>query len=113
MSLRQVYERFLASPSIEALSSDVSITYIPTLASIKEPSAVLKHLAAQQKQFTKKREKFLNVIDGGDSLCIDVDTTIEFVIGGGTILPGLDDNFLADRVVSFPMVRENTYRQLS
>ena len=35
---------------------------------------------------------------------MDVDTTIEFVLGGGTILPGLDDNFLADRTIYFPMV---------
>ena len=105
MSLRQTYERFLSSPSAEALASDASITYLPTLTTINESAAILKHLVAQQKQFTKKGEKILSVVDGRDGLCLDVDTTIEFVTGGGTILPGLDDNFLADRVVSFPVVR--------
>lgn len=43
---------------------------------------------------------------------MDVDTTIEFVLGGGTILPSLDDNFLADRTIFFPMVRFKTLRRL-
>ena len=35
---------------------------------------------------------------------MDVEITIEFLTGGGAYLPGLDDNFVADRVVTFPMV---------
>ena len=105
MSLRHIYERFLASPSSDALATGASISYIPTLTTINEPAAILKHLTAQQKQLTKKSEKVLSAVEGGGSLCIDVDTTIEFVLGGGTILPGLDDNFLADRIVFFPVVR--------
>lgn len=46
----------------------------------------------------------LNCIESEDEICLDVETTLEFVTGGGAYLPGLDDNFLADRVVTFPIV---------
>lgn len=109
MSLRQIYERFLASPSPEALAPGASISYVPTLTTINEPAAILKHLTAQQKQLTKKSEKVLSAVEGEGSLCLEVDTTIEFLLGGGTILPGLDDNFLADRMVFFPMVGSSNF----
>jgi hypothetical protein len=33
-----------------------------------------------------------------------VDTAFEFISSGGPYLPGLDDNFLADRTVYLPIV---------
>lgn len=46
----------------------------------------------------------LHCIESENEICLDVETTLEFVTGGGAYLPGLDDNFLADRVVTFPIV---------
>jgi hypothetical protein len=109
MSLKTQYESFLSAPSSGALADNASINYIPTLTTIKEPTAILKHLATQAKLLTKKNERVLSTVESSDGLCVDVDTTIEFVAGGGAYLPGLDDNFLADRVVNFPVasVRKN------
>lgn len=47
----------------------------------------------------------LSTVEGESAICLDVETTLEFITGGGAYLPGLDDNFLSDRVVTFPMVR--------
>lgn len=116
MALAATYKAFLANPAVEQLADEASIDYIPTLTSIKLPAAVLKHLVAQSKVLDKKSEKFLNVFESGDSLCAEIETTIEFKIGGGAYLPGLDDNFLADRVVTFPVVsqiRKNTELEVS
>jgi hypothetical protein len=103
-SLKAKYEAFLASPSTGALSDNASINYIPTLVTINEPTAILKHLSAQRKLLIKKSERILSTIASSDGLCVDVDTTIEFIAGGGAFLPGLDDNFLSDKVVHFPVV---------
>lgn len=103
-SLKAKYEAFLASPSTGALADNASINYIPTLVTINEPTAILKHLSAQRKLLIKKSERVLSTIASSDGLCVDIDTTIEFIGGGGAFLPGLDDNFLSDKVVYFPVV---------
>lgn len=104
MTLTAQYQRFIASPSTEVLADGAVLSYIPTLTTLREPTAILKHLSAQAKQLKKKGEKVLNAIESSDSVCLDIETTLEFVTSGGAYLPGLDDNFLADRVVSFPVV---------
>jgi hypothetical protein len=105
MSLKTRYEAFLSSPSSGALAENASINYIPTLTTINDPTPIVKHLAAQAKLLTKKSERILGTVESRDGLCVDVDTTIEFIAGGGAYLPGLDDNFLADKIVNFPVVR--------
>lgn len=103
--LKSLYQSFLASPNASALTDDASLNYITTLTTINTAAAIVKHHAAHQKVLTKKEEKVLSCIEGIDALCVDVETTLEFITGGGAYLPGLDDNFLADRVVTFPMVK--------
>jgi hypothetical protein len=104
MSLLSTYTQFLASPTSSVLAHDASINYIPTLTTINEPAGVIKHLAAQAKVLTKKSEKVISSVEGQHSLCIEFGTTIEFLTGGGALLPGLDDNFLTDKIVVLPMV---------
>jgi hypothetical protein len=105
MTLLEVYNQFLRSPTTSVLADGVAINYVPTLTTINEPNALIKHLAAQAKLFTKKAEKVISVVEGPNSLSAEMETTIEFVAGGGALLPGMDDNFLADKIVVFPMVR--------
>ncbi|KAL9053960.1 MAG: hypothetical protein Q9162_004450 [Coniocarpon cinnabarinum] len=103
MALRDKYSAYLARPSIDALAPGALLHYIPTTVTITEPAAILKHHTAQEQQF-KKKENFLNVIEGPNSICVETETTFQFEGGGGTFLPGLDDNFLADRSVSLPII---------
>ena len=104
MSLQSLYQGFLANPSASALAEAASFNYITTLTTIHEPAAIVKHLAAQNKELRKKQENVIGSIESSDAVCLDVETTLEFVSSGGAYLPGLDDNFLADRVVTFPVV---------
>lgn len=104
MSLRAIYTAYLAAPSTGAFAEGASINYIPTLTTINEPTAILRHLAAQQKLLKKKSERIVSAIEGPSGLCVETETTIEFLSGGGAILPGLDDNFLSDRTVTLPIV---------
>ena len=103
-SLKLVYQSYLANPNASALSDNASLNYITTLTTINTAAAIVKHNAAHRTILKKKEEKVLSCIEGSDAVCLDIETTLEFISGGGAYLPGLDDNFLSDRVVTFPLV---------
>ncbi|KAF2132605.1 hypothetical protein P153DRAFT_309071 [Dothidotthia symphoricarpi CBS 119687] len=104
MTLRDSYQRFLDNPSAGALAENASLHYISTLTSIHNAAGIMKHMSAQEKLLKKTGQKILSTVEGQQGLSVDVETTIEFNTGGGAYLPGLDDNFVADRIVTFPMV---------
>ncbi|PWY89282.1 hypothetical protein BO70DRAFT_285266 [Aspergillus heteromorphus CBS 117.55] len=115
MSLKDVYQRFLANPQPAALAPDASLIYITTTTKLDGASAVLSHLAKQQKIVKTRSEIVLDAIESANSLCLDIETTLEFNTGGGAYLPSLDDNFLADHVATFPtihIVRFNAQNQI-
>ncbi len=104
-SLQAIYLDFLASPRATLLSDNAaSLNYITTLTTIISAASIVKHFAAHQQVLKRKNEKVLSAIEGQGAICLDIETTLEFITGGGAYLPGLDDNFLADREVTFPMV---------
>lgn len=109
MSLK-AYKAFLAKPSSGALAENASLHYTSTLTSIEDATAIIKHLAVQTKLLKKTDEKIISAVVGANALSLDVETSIEFVNGGGAYLPGLDDNFLSDRKVTFPMVSSSLQR---
>ena len=105
MSLTTVYQSFLAAPSANFLATDdASLNYITTLTTIKGVAAITKHLSQQQSLLRKKEEKVISAIEGGNAISLDVETTVEFIRGGGAYLPGIDDNFLVDHVATLPIV---------
>jgi hypothetical protein len=105
MALQRAYKQFLASPNSSLLADDASLHYITTLVSIHGSADIIKHLGRQTHELKKKEEKFLSAIEDTNSLAVELQSTIEFVNGGGSYLPSLDDNFLADRTVQLPIVR--------
>ncbi|OJD17076.1 hypothetical protein AJ78_02825 [Emergomyces pasteurianus Ep9510] len=104
MSLKAVYERFLADPSAASLSADAALHYITTTTTFSHPEPIVKHLTSQSRALKKKSEKIVNTVEGTLSLCLDVETSLEFTSGGGAYLLELDDNFIVDRVVTLPIV---------
>lgn len=104
MALQAAYKQFLASPNANLLASDASLHYITTLHTVNGADEIIKHLKVQNLELKKTEEKFLDVVEGEKALAVEVHTTLEFQTGGGAFLPSLDDNFLADRIVNFPIV---------
>jgi hypothetical protein len=104
MSLQTIYESFLGNPDAASLAETASLNYITTLTTINNAEPVTAHLQTQNKSVVKKRaEKVIGAVEGPSSVSLDVETTLEFISGGGTYLPGLE-NFVTDRVVTFPAV---------
>ncbi|KAI1905637.1 hypothetical protein LOZ12_006735 [Ophidiomyces ophidiicola] len=104
MSIRDLYEKFLATPAEEILSPDASLHYIPTTTTFMGASNVIQHLIQERHAVKNMGEKILNVVEGIDSLCFELELTLEFVTNGGSYLPALDDNFVVNRRVIFPLI---------
>jgi hypothetical protein len=104
MALQAIYKQFLATPSPALLADDAALHYVTTTTSYRGSADIVRHLGALRNQVKKKKEEFLTTIEGQNATAIEVDTTLEFVTGGAAYLPGLDDNFLADRTVYLPVV---------
>jgi hypothetical protein len=98
------YQSFLNAPSASALAPNASINYITTTTAVHEPAAIIKHLQIQQKQVVKKDEKILYTIESGNGLCLETEVTLQFHNGGGAFLPGMDENVIDERIVTFPLV---------
>jgi hypothetical protein len=98
------YQRFLANPRNAPLAANASLIYVPTTTKIEGADAIATHTSRQRSIVKKNSDRIINAIESSDALCLDMETTLEFVEGGGAYLPSLDDNFLADRVVTFPTV---------
>ena len=108
MSLQAVYERFLGSPDPSSLTEDACIHYITTLTTFHNAEPIVKHLQTQNRSVVKKKaEKVIGAVEGQSALSLDVETTLEFISGGGTYLPGLE-NFVTDKIVTFPTVSRST-----
>ena len=102
MSLLSVYQRFLQNPDASILTDAATLHYITTLTSIHDPTKIVKQLSSPALQ--KREQKILFAVESDSALAVEVETTIHFLSNGGAYLPNLDDNFLADRVVTFPIV---------
>ncbi|KAK4147646.1 uncharacterized protein C8A04DRAFT_8716 [Dichotomopilus funicola] len=99
MALQAAYRQFLASPNSSALADDAALHYITTTTSFTGATEIIKHLSSVRNKIKKKKEAALFAIENQTALALEADTTLEFVSSGGPYLPGLDDNFLADRTV--------------
>ncbi|CCC06466.1 unnamed protein product [Sordaria macrospora k-hell] len=109
MSLQDAYKRFLGSPSAAPLADDASLHYITTTTSIVGASNITKHLSSLASQVKKEKETVLYAIEGQDAIALEVNTSLEFLIQGGPYLPGLEDNYVADRKVNFTIFHIVTF----
>ncbi|KAI1137050.1 hypothetical protein F5Y05DRAFT_95767 [Hypoxylon sp. FL0543] len=109
MALAAVYKQFLAAPNSSHLADEATLHYVTSTTSYRGSAEITKHFNTSAKQLKKKKQEFLSVVEGQNAIAAEVDTVIEFVTSGGPYLPGLDDNFLADRTVYLPIVHIVTF----
>lgn len=104
MALAAAYQQFLTAPSPSYLAQNATLNYITTTTAFKGSSEIIQHLSTLRRQINKKKENVLFLISGQNAIAAEIETGLEFVTSGASYLPALDDNFLADRTVSFPIV---------
>ncbi|KAI5796623.1 hypothetical protein EDC01DRAFT_614218 [Geopyxis carbonaria] len=104
MSLQKTYQRFIASPNAFALTENASLHYITSGKSVDSRDSILSHLTRERKQMKKRVEKVISSVETADSLVLEIETEIEIITNGGNFLPGLDENFLVDQVIVFPII---------
>lgn len=105
MALEARYKRFLATPTAEALAPNATLTYVPTVTTISQKDAIVKHIRIQGQELQKKSENVLHALESSNSLCVETETTIHFTNSGGVFLPNLDDHLVAGRTVTLVIVR--------
>ncbi|KAI1407485.1 hypothetical protein F5Y13DRAFT_126360 [Hypoxylon sp. FL1857] len=110
MALAAVYKQFLTAPNSSQLADEATLHYVTSTTSYRGPADIIKHFNTSAKQLKKKKQEFLSVVEGQNAIAAEVDTVLEFVTSGGPYLPGLDDNFLADRTVYLPIVHIVTFK---
>jgi hypothetical protein len=105
MSLKSIYQRFLEVPNPISLSENASLHYITTVTTFNGPNAIIRHLEDQNKKVvTIQSAKVISAVEGQTSIALEVETTLEFISGGGSYLPGLEE-FVVDKIATFPTVR--------
>lgn len=104
MSFKNTYLRFLSTPSEAGLAESAAFHYVTSGSSLATPDAIIQYLNREPKLLKKRSEKVLSSVETPDTLVLEVETELEFVSGGGNYLPGMDDNFLSDQIVVFPIV---------
>ncbi|KAL2184247.1 hypothetical protein L209DRAFT_757648 [Thermothelomyces heterothallicus CBS 203.75] len=109
MALQAAYKQFLASPNSSALADNASLHYVTTTTSFAGATDIIKHLSSVRNKIKKLKQDPLFAIENQHALALEVDTTLEFVTSGGPYLPGLDDNFLADRTVHIAVTHIVTF----
>ncbi|KAL2017898.1 hypothetical protein VTK56DRAFT_1554 [Thermocarpiscus australiensis] len=109
MALQASYKQFLAAPSSSALAENASLHYVTTTSSFTSATDIIKHLATLRNKVKKKKEGVLFAVEDKNALALEVEMTLEFLTSGGPYLPGLDDNFLADRTVDLVITHVVTF----
>ena len=105
MTLKEVYQRFLDLPNPISLSEDASLHYITTLNTFSSPSNIVRHLESQNKRVVKtKNTRIISAVESSNAIALEVETVLEFISGGGSYLPGLE-NFVVDKIATIPTVR--------
>ncbi|SZF04874.1 unnamed protein product [Blumeria hordei] len=101
MALQHAYIQFLSQPNESFLADDASLHYISSLITIHNATKIVKNI--QSNELKIKAQEVLDVVEGTNSLAVETSTTLEFITGGGSYLPSLDDNFLTGRIVTLPI----------
>ncbi|RPA82618.1 hypothetical protein BJ508DRAFT_86508 [Ascobolus immersus RN42] len=109
-TLLQKYQSFLARPVAGHLAEDASMIYTTTADLIQGADTIIKHFSKNNQLFSKRSDKQISVVETQDTLVYETDTSIEFRTGGGSFLPGLDDNFLSDQTVNFVLIHIVEFR---
>ncbi|KAI2625139.1 hypothetical protein GGS21DRAFT_309271 [Xylaria nigripes] len=109
MALAAAYQQFLASPNPSYLTENATLNYITTTTVFRGSSDIIQHLNTMRRQVKKKKENLLSVVHGQSAIAAEIETSLEFVTSGASYVPSLDDNFLADRTVSLPIMHIVTF----
>lgn len=104
MTLKAIYQRFLDLPNPLSLSENVSLHYITTLKTFSSPAKIVQHLETQNKKEVKtKNGRIISAVESPNAVALEIETVLEFISGGGTYLPGLE-NFIVDKIATIPTV---------
>lgn len=103
-SLKDVYDRFVAQPNVDALYNDATLTFISSGTNIKGANDIVQYILRSRND-VQITENVLAYHTGPTSLTVEVATECKFKNGPSWIVPGVDGNMLDGMVVKLPLVQ--------
>jgi len=110
--LKETYDRFFATPSLDDLHEEVTLTYISSGTTIDGANEVVKYLLTSRHD-VQITETVLSWHAGYGSLTVEVAADCNFKNGPSWIAPGVDGNLLDGMVVKLPVVPSYAFRDLT
>jgi hypothetical protein len=102
-TLQQVYDRFVAQPSVDDLHDEATLSYISSGTEVLGAAEIVKYVlrARHDVQIT---ERVLAYHVGYSSLTVECAAECKFKEGPSWIAPGVDDNLIDGKVANFAIV---------
>ncbi|EXJ78103.1 hypothetical protein A1O3_09264 [Capronia epimyces CBS 606.96] len=102
MTLKDIYQHFLDLPNPISLADNAALHYITTVTTFTQPGPIVRHLESQDRRVVKTRSiRIISAVEASNALALEVETVLEFISGGGSYLPGLE-NFIVDKIATIP-----------
>ena len=103
-SLKEVYDRFTAKPSVDDVYHDgATLSYISSGTNVAGANDVV-HFLLRSTNDVDVTEKVLAYHIGEGSLTVEVAAECKFKNGPSWIVPGVDGNMIDGMVVKLPLV---------
>jgi hypothetical protein len=107
MSMQDIYDRFSAQPSNDALvagGQDATLTYVTSGITITTATEIVQFLARARKD-VQVQENVLAAHEAKDVLTLEIAAECKFKNGGSWIVPGIEANMIDDVVAKIALVK--------
>ena len=113
MSLAQSWTRFLASPKLDALSEDATMTYITSCKQFSGAKDIIRQLQINTDGLKSVKDTVISSHETNGVLINEVASSFVFEFDGQSnpFLPGIDDNMYSGKKVEVPMIYVVTFEQ--
>lgn len=102
-TLQDVYDRFVAQPSVDDLHSEATLSYISSGTNVAGPEGIVKSIL-RSRHDVQITEKVLAYHVGYSSLTVECAAQCKFKDGPSWIAPGVDDNLIDGKVCNIALV---------
>jgi hypothetical protein len=108
-ALKETYDRFVATPSVDDLHEDATLTFVSSGISVTGANEIVKYILSARHE-VQVIENILSWHAGYSSLTVEVAADCKFKEGPGWIVPGVEGNLLDGMTVKLPVVRDSLSR---
>lgn len=107
-ALKETYDRFVATPSVDDLHEEATLNYISSGTNVAGANEIVKYLLTVRHD-VQITETVLAWQAGYSSLTVEVAADCKFKNGPSWIVPGVEANLLDGTHVKLPLVKSDLF----